>query len=334
MELRVVLFLQIIWSSASENSSADTAVVWRVSVLEHHFLCLPCGPGLVLNQDFSWTHGVQEVLPHHQDQDPDQDQDQWRFSVGPNGTLCIFRLQNSDCDLFSVQTGWTLLLPCSSSSSSKPRQRWFWRKSRSRSEFGSKSRWEPILSRSRSGAVVLEKRDPRLGFEHGALRISSVQIQDSGEYRCNADSLGTLQVLESKPTFDPPHSSSLTPETSGSDVVNKKTKEKNSASGGGESGSDGSGDFFCVFVPSQSKVSQTPKQSETESGVDGAAAVDLRPQTRRARRAELQSAEGEEPDQSLIHYASLGRPTWKHPPVLTSGGSEEHSVIYSTICTK
>ncbi|KAJ0003826.1 hypothetical protein NQD34_008924 [Periophthalmus magnuspinnatus] len=352
MRLWIIWLLQII-SSSTENFS-DTAVVWRVSVPEHHLLCLPCGPSLDLNQVFSWTHGVQEVPPHPRDQDPDQsldqdqdnDQDQWRFSVQPNGTLCLLNLQSSDgglyfCNgelraelqvlsgkMFSVRAGWTLLLPCSTS---KPWQRWLWRRSQSGSESG--SRWEPIMSRSKEGVVVL-RPDPRLGFEHGALRISSLQLHDAGEYRCNLGPLGTLLVLP-EPRSTPSYTySSSAP----SRDTEKKRKEKTSenvllmgvvclslmvlvTSS------------VCIFLLTlkcrrkrrRRRGKQSPESTELQTRTTA-----LKPDD--GGEPKLSSPE-EEPEEE-IHYASLGRPTWKHRPALTTGGSQDHRVIYSTICTK
>ncbi|XP_055013331.1 uncharacterized protein LOC110160832 [Boleophthalmus pectinirostris] len=365
MALWIVWLFQIIGSSASENSS-DGAMVWRVSVPEHHLLCLPCGPSLENNQDFSWTHGVQEVPPHPRDQDPDQNQDQnqdqdqdqdqdhWRFSVRSNGTLCLLSLRTSDSgvyfcngelraqlqvlsgEVFCVRVGWTLLLPCSSSFI-KSRQRWSWRKSQSGSQSGSRSRWEPVLSRSKGGAVVLERPDPRLGFEHGALSISSVQVHDAGEYRCNSQRLGTVQVLpEMGPTSSSPHSSSAP--SRGTDFAEEKRKEKTPEN------------VFlmgvvclslmvlltssvCVFLLAVKCRRKRRRRKEKQSPES----TELHPWTTALKPDEESEPECPSPEEEAedgIHYASLGRPTWKHRPAPTTGGSQEHRVIYSTICTK
>lgn len=75
---------------------------------------------------------------------------------------------------FVVSAGWTLLLPCDSSS--KLRQRWFHRRKRGKRE--------PIFTRFRNGTVKPEREGNRLSFGNEALQIQNLQPEDAGEYLC------------------------------------------------------------------------------------------------------------------------------------------------------
>lgn len=343
----LVWFLQIILTSRSENSTVLEAprpwsgvdpglgsVVWRVSVPEEHRLCLPCG--LPQERNWIWTHGNHKVALLHQDQDQDRDHDQEqdrnndqdlrRFDVKPNGTLCLLKLEPFDsgdffCNgrlrldlqvltgrFFLVPAGRTLLLPCRDLS--KPKQRWSWK--------GTGAKMQVVLTRFSEGTVKVAREDGRLGYEHDALRILDLQPGDAGEYKCNREMLGTVAV-----------------ET---DFVDQKTEEKRPenvlliviVAGLG---------FMVVMMTAVcvllTSIKCRRKRRRRRAATQRAEATELQPRTT-AREREGPSCvtpEEEEGQEEEIHYASLGRPTWKHRPMRTTAEPEPHSVIYSSICT-
>ncbi|KAM7384872.1 hypothetical protein PAMA_011976 [Pampus argenteus] len=188
-----------VYNEVQDETWKPTEVI-RFSVPEDHHLHLSCRGAD--GSDVVWTRQDRKVLvTRHGNYETNQDRQ--RYHLLPDGGLCLLQLDDSDsgeyrCNQqlvaqlqvltgrdFLVSAGWTLLLPCSSSS--KPRQRWYHRRKGGRQV--------AIFTRYRNGTLKPERDDRRYIFENNALQILDMQPGDAGEYLCNKEVQARVTVL-------------------------------------------------------------------------------------------------------------------------------------------
>ncbi|XP_073319767.1 uncharacterized protein [Pagrus major] len=320
-----------------ENS---TGTVILVSVPEDHHVRLPCGGSD--SSDVVWTHRDRKVLVTRQGS-YETNEDPRRYLLQPDGSLRLLQLDDSDggeyrCnqqlvaklqvltgDDFLVPAGRTLLLPCSSSS--KARQRWFYRRDGGRREL--------IFTWFRNGTMKPERS--RLSYESDALQIHDLQPEDAGQYQCSGKT-SEVTVLTVQPEPTSIHQTSRTTSTPAvvtTDVVETKKKRPENALLVVAVVSLGLMILLmaavCVLLTSmkcrRKKKSRSAAPQRRED-------TELQPWTTSSRHTECELYESPSVPEETIHYASLGRQNWRERPSRTPPDQNHHRVIYSSVITR
>ncbi|XP_020562623.1 uncharacterized protein LOC105355020 isoform X3 [Oryzias latipes] len=314
----------------------------HLSVPEDHHVCLPCEPSN--SSDVIWTLRNRRVLVTRQgNYQTNQDHQHYVLS---RSDLCLLQLDDSDdgeyrCNHqlvaelhvlmghdFRVSAGWTLLLPCRGSS--KPKQRWF------RQREG--GRREAIFTLFKNGTGKPEaKENSRLSYGNDALQIQDLQPEDAGEYLCNGILQAKVSVLSVPPEpTSIPSSSSTSPQSAVAITVVDLKKKRNpekvllTAAVVGLALIVVLMVVVCVLLTSikcrrkkkKSRLAATQELHDTELQLWSTSSAPTETM-------ELDSCSLPEED---IHYASLGRPTWRERPVWTP--TNQSQVIYSSIITR
>ncbi|XP_030265954.1 contactin-5-like isoform X2 [Sparus aurata] len=228
-----VWFLLTVLIVCRENSTGTAVIL--LSVPEDHHVRLPCGGSG--SSDVVWTHQDRTVLVTRQGS-YETNEDPRRYRLLPDGSLCLLQLDDSDdgeyrCNQqlvaelqvltgedFRVPAGRTLLLPCSSSS--KARQRWFYRRDGGRREL--------IFTWFRNSTMKPERS--RLSYENEALQIRDLQPEDAGQYQCSGKT-SSVSVLTVQPEPTSIHQTSrttTTPAVRTTEIKHEVVQEKQSVS--------------------------------------------------------------------------------------------------------
>ncbi|XP_071357334.1 uncharacterized protein [Trachinotus anak] len=336
-----VWFLQTCLICCDENSTA----VIRFSVPEGHPVCLRCGGSD--RAHVIWTRQDRQVLVTRQG-GYETNEDRRRYLLQSDGGLCFLWLEGSDngeygCNQqlvaelqvltgpdFMVSAGRTLLIPCSRSS--KPKQRWFHRRTGGRRE--------AIFTRFRNGTVKAEREGGRLSFQNDALQIRDLQPEDAGEYQCNGELQGRVTVLWVHPGPTSIQSSTSTPPTSAAvntDVVEVKKKEKKRTENALLMVAViGLGLMIllmaavCVLLTSMKCRRRRKHRYAAQTRED----TELQPWKTSNRRTDCEALESPSLPEDTIHYASLGHQNWRERPSRTPPDQDQHHVIYSSVITR
>ncbi|XP_040908746.1 uncharacterized protein LOC121191596 isoform X2 [Toxotes jaculatrix] len=333
----------------SENQDLDLSSlssVVRFSVPEDHHVCLQCDSD---TSHVIWTRQDRQVLVTKQGSH-ETNEDRHRYLLLSDGGLCLLQLEDSDngeyrCNQrlvaevqvltghdFLVSAGRTLLLPCSQSS--KPKQRWFHRRTGGRRE--------AIFTRFRNGTEKPEREGGRLSFKNNALQIQDLQPEDAGEYQCNGELRGRVSVLTVNPELTSIQASSSTnicPTSAAvrTDVVEINKKEKKRTENALLMVAVvGLGlvivlmSAICVLLTSM-KCRRKKKNGYAAQRHED---TELQPWKTSSGPAESEALESPSPLEETIHYASLGRQNWKERPCRTPPDQDQHHVIYSCVITR
>ncbi|XP_068188456.1 uncharacterized protein [Antennarius striatus] len=336
--------------SALIGCSLNATGVIRFSVPEEHHVLLSCGGSD--GSDVVWTHQDRRVPVTSEggpdpDPDPDPDRDPHPHVLLPDGSLQLLQLDESDSGEYrcnrrlvaelqvltghdlAAAAGRTLLLPCRRSS--KPRRRWFHRREGGKREL--------IFTSFRNGTATPERGGGRLSYQNDALQIENLQPDDAGQYQCNGE-LWTLAVttLIPEPTGGrPATNTTATPAVMKTELVETKKKEKKKRPENGLLMVAVVGLGFmillmaavCVLLVSarcrrrKHGAADSRKRDDTE----------LQPWRTSDGQTEREGHGGPPPPEEMIHYASLGRHTWRDGARRTPL-DQNHHVIYSSVITR
>ncbi|XP_030266113.1 uncharacterized protein LOC115577247 isoform X5 [Sparus aurata] len=344
-----VWFLLTVLIVCRENSTGTAVIL--LSVPEDHHVRLPCGGSS--SSDVVWTHQDRTVLVTRQGS-YETNEDPRRYRLLPDGSLCLLQLDDSDdgeyrCNQqlvaelqvltgedFRVPAGRTLLLPCSSSS--KARQRWFYRRDGGRREL--------IFTWFRNGTMKPERS--RLSYENEALQIRDLQPEDAGQYQCSGKT-SSVSVLTVQPEPTSIHQTSrttTTPAVRTTDVVETKKEKKRPENALLVVAVVSLAIMIllmaavCVLLTSmkcrrkKKSRSAAPQRREdtelqpwtTSSGHTG--------NTVTCPSSGCEQYESPSVPEETIHYASLGRQNWRERPSRTPPDQDHHRVIYSSVITR
>ncbi|XP_039977072.1 uncharacterized protein LOC120786066 isoform X2 [Xiphias gladius] len=295
----------------------------RVSVPEDHHVCLRCG-----GSDGShvvWTHRDRLIAVTERDSYVENG-DRQRLLLRPDGGLCLRQLDAADngeyrCNRllvaelqvltgrdFAVSAGRTLLLPCSHSS--KPRQRWFHRRQGGRRE--------AVLTRFRNGTVKPERDGSRLGFADDALQIRDLRPEDAGEYQCNGELQGRVTVL-----------------TGGGETTGKEKKRRETALLTVAVAGFGLTVLLVIAVCALlTGMKCRRRRKHRYAAAQRRGYAELQPRKTSGGPTGCEAPESPSPPEETIHYASLGRQSWRERPGRTPPDRDRRHVIYSSVITR
>ncbi|XP_014862742.1 PREDICTED: uncharacterized protein LOC106929979 [Poecilia mexicana] len=324
-------------------ASLSPSEVIRVSVLEGHHVCLPCGG--FAGSNVIWTHQNQRILVTRQSS-YQTNHDRQHYVLLGDGGLCMLKLEDSDsgeyeCNQrlvaelqvltghdFTVSTGRTLLLPCRGSSKSK--HKWF------RQREGQKE--EVIFTRFRNGTGKAEKDASRLSYINNALQITKLQPGDAGEYLCNRVLQAKLTVLEEHPVPDSIPSSTTIRTISAVSVVfeTQSSPKKRPENALLLVAVIGLGlmivliALVCIFLTSM----KCRKRRRHRYAAKRREETELQLWMTYNAQTEYEVFKRPSLQDDTIHYASLGRQSWSQRPSWSPPDQSSSNVVYSSVITR